>query len=172
MSMETPKISVGMIAEQFSAMSVKSRQWYEKSLREAVLYSLVVYYEARLKSRFVPVLDPWEGMTVANYNYRLVLAEVERKLPMWVSNLPVESENASALYAELLGKAERRRTLRRRYRSVWWFDLRIWRGIYSVFIIWEKKRISGKYLPEFEAKSGENRIFFRICGMQTLLDSC
>ena len=106
MSMETPKISVGMIAEQFSAMSVKSRQWYEKSLREAVLYSLVVYYEARLKSRFVPVLDPWEGMTVANYNYRLVLAEVERKLPMWVSNLPVESENASALYAELLGKAE------------------------------------------------------------------
>ena len=112
MSMETPKISVGMIAEQFSAMSVKSRQWYEKSLREAVLYSLVVYYEARLKSRFVPVLDPWEGMTVANYNYRLVLAEVERKLPMWVSNLPVESENASALYAELLGKAERRRTLR------------------------------------------------------------
>ena len=96
MSMETPKISVGMIAEQFSAMSVKSRQWYEKSLREAVLYSLVVYYEARLKSRFVPVLDPWEGMTVANYNYRL----------------------------ELLGKAERRRTLRRRYRSVWWFELR------------------------------------------------
>ena len=82
MSMETPKISVGMIAEQFSAMSVKSRQWYEKSLREVVLYSLVVYYEARLKSRFVPVLDPWEGMTVANYNYRLVLAEVERKLPM------------------------------------------------------------------------------------------
>ncbi len=119
MSMETPKISVGMIAEQFSAMSVKSRQWYEKSLREAVLYSLVVYYEARLKSRFVPVLDPWEGMTVANYNYRLVLAEVERKLPMWVSNLPTESENASVLYAELLGKAERRRTLRRRYRSVW-----------------------------------------------------
>ena len=99
MSMETPKISVGMIAEQFSAMSVKSRQWYEKSLREAVLYSLVVYYEARLKSRFVPVLDPWEGMTVANYNYRLVLAEVERKLPMWVSNLPTESENASVLYA-------------------------------------------------------------------------
>ena len=43
---------------------------------------------------------------------------------MWVSNLPVESENASALYAELLGKAERRRTLRRRYRSVWWFELR------------------------------------------------
>ena len=122
--METPKISVGMIAEQFSAMSVKSRQWYEKSLREAVLYSLVVYYEARLKSRFVPVLDPWEGMTVANYNYRLVLAEVERKLPMWVSNLPTESENASVLYAELLGKAERRRTLRRRYRSVWWFELR------------------------------------------------
>ena len=124
MSMETPKISVGMIAEQFSAMSVKSRQWYEKSLREAVLYSLVIYYEARLKSRFVPVLDPWEGMTVANYNYRLVLAEVERKLPMWVSNLPTESENASVLYAELLGKAERRRTLRRRYRSVWWFELR------------------------------------------------
>ena len=124
MSMETPKISVGMIAEQFSAMSVKSRQWYEKSLREAVLYSLVVYYEARLKSRFVPVLDPWEGMTVANYNYRLVLAEVERKLPMWVSNLPVESENASALYAELLGKAERRRTLRRRYRAGWWVEQR------------------------------------------------
>ena len=66
----------------------------------------------------------WEGMTVANYNYRLVLAEVERKLPMWVSNLPTESENASVLYAELLGKAERRRTLRRRYRSVWWFELR------------------------------------------------
>lgn len=44
MSMETPKISVGMIAEQFSAMSVKSRQWYEKSLREAVLYSLPVSF--------------------------------------------------------------------------------------------------------------------------------